>query len=290
MMQKMNDVKLYEKTNEGKVKCLLCPHFCLLKKGEKGKCKIRICSNKGDRISLKNYGQLTHIAVEPIEKKPIVNFLEGTKTLSIGGSGCQLKCKFCENFYISQCDDLDSGHYSPYSIVDLAKRKECSSICMTYNEPIISFEYLLDIAKECHKQGLKFVIKTNAYINKEPWKEVCKVIDAVNIDWKGSQSQYKTVCGVNIDNNLIYNRIKEAYQSNVHIEISIPIYQRTLEGAAVGLHEFGFFLRNIDKSIPCHILKVYPAYKYENHITTSDQKMFQVFSLLSEYVDTIFMK
>lgn len=297
MMQKKIDIKLYEKINEDKVKCLLCPHFCLLKKGKKGKCKIRICDDKrGDKISLSNYGQLTHIAVEPIGKKPIVNFLSKTKTLSVGVCGCNLKCKFCENYYISQCDDFDSGHYSPCYIVDLAKRKNCESICMTYNEPIISFEYLLDIAKECHKQGLKFIIKTNAYINKEPWKEICKVIDAVNIDWKGSKTQYKEVCGVNIDDNLIYDRIKEAYQSNVHVEISIPIHQGILkEEERVELHRFGSFLINLNsdiyKSIPCHLLKVYPAYKYEKYSTTSDKDIAKVYSILSKYImNNIFIK
>lgn len=287
----MPNIKLYENINEDKVKCLLCPHFCLLSKGEKGKCKIRECDNLlGDKINLTHYGRLTHIAVEPIEKKPIVDFLRGTKTLSIGGYGCQLNCLFCENFKISQCVNNDNAHWTISALISLAKDKGCESICMTYNEPIISFEYLLDIAKECHKNELKFIIKTNAYINKEPWKEVCKVIDAVNIDWKGSQSQYEAVCGVNIDNNLIYDRIKEAYQSNVHVEISIPIHQKILEEEAVGLHEFGSFVKNIDRSITCHILKVYPAYKYEKHLTTSDKNMLKVVSLLSKYVDNIYIK
>ncbi|KKN30860.1 hypothetical protein LCGC14_0829850 [marine sediment metagenome] len=185
-------LRLYE-DKEGRLKCLLCPHFCLLKEGESGKCLVR--KSDGEKIYLAAYGYLTNIAVEPIEKKPITHFLPGTKTLSIGSFGCSLFCKFCQNSHISQITGFeDSSIFTPNEVVKMAIEKECASVCMTYNEPIIQYEYLLDLAEECHKNDLKFVIKTNAFINKEPWKKICQVVDVFNIDFKGNREKYKTVC------------------------------------------------------------------------------------------------
>lgn len=286
----MNNIKLYEINNEGKVKCLLCPHYCLLEKNKIGRCGARK-NNGNNEIELINYGALTHIAVEPIEKKPIFNFLSRTNTLSLGGKNCSLFCVFCENFKISQENkDIKSKYYSINDIINLAKDNKCQSICMTYNEPSISYEYLLDLAKESHKNDLKFIIKTNGYVNKDPWKEICLNTDAMNIDWKGSENQYKKKCGVKIkdkkNKNIILSRIEEAYKMGVHIEISIPLFCDSIDEIKE-FNEFGYFLSGLDKNIFCHLLKIYPNYHYENCKTISHNDINKIYSTLSNYLTNI---
>ncbi len=290
--------KYYTKSkgkNEGII-CTLCPHFCLLKEGEIGKCFVR--QAKQDIIFLSTYGCLTHIVVEPIEKKPFLHFLNGTKTLSAGGIGCNMFCSMCENFKYTQPGDfqfkfnslnyktddkVDGKIYPPKDIIQMAKREKCSSICMTYNEPIISYEFLMDLAKECHKNSLKFVIKTNAYVNYKPWEDICSVIDAVSVDWKGTEKNYKEF---GADKYVIEDRIKEAYEKGVYLEISIPLHYNLTKNLSV-FGEFGKFLSSIDKKIPVHLLKIYPANRDEAYPTTSDAFISIVKSALSFYLDNI---
>jgi pyruvate formate lyase activating enzyme len=276
--------ELYKKLDD-KIQCLLCPHLCVIKEGKSGKCRVR--KSDGEKITLPDYGCLTHIAIEPIEKKPIREYLEDTKTLSIGGYSCNLFCKFCENSKISQHSRKDiSKHFSPADIVSIAKEKHCKSVCMTYNEPTIFYEYLIDVANECHKNDLKFILKTNAYINKEPWAEICSVIDAANIDFKGSESQYKNITGAT--SYIIEDRIKEAYESGIHIEVSIPLYHSFLEDIRE-FYKCGSFLSSINSQIPCHLLKVFAANKHEEFPSTSEQVISTAQKILSYYMDSVYI-
>ena len=267
---------------DGYVECRLCPNRCQLKEDEIGKCSVRVCD--GDTIFLSNWGELASIAVNPIVKKPFQNYLTGTKTLSIGGVGCSLSCQFCENHTISQCEkNISYKKFSVHQLVDIAKEKHCKSVCMTFNEPTISFEYLMDLAEACHENDLKFILKTNAYVNKEPWAEICRVTDAMNIDWKGGRDKYHSIMGSK--EFVITDRIEEAYKSNVHLEISIPLYNSLLED----LREFSQFLGGLDKNIPCHLLKVNPAYNFSNHQPTTDEVVAAAKEVMSSCISNIFM-
>jgi pyruvate formate lyase activating enzyme len=282
--QNVQQIELYKKVDGG-LQCILCPHFCIIKEGKSGKCRVR--KSDGEKITLPDYGCLTHIAIEPIEKKPIKHFLEDTKTLSIGGFSCNLNCVFCENNKISQHVRKDiSKHFYPSDVVSIAKEKHCKSVCMTYNEPTIFYEYLIDVANECHKNDLKFILKTNAYINKEPWAEICGVIDAVNVDWKGSESQYKEITGA--DSYVIEDRIKEAYNAGVHVEISIPLYHGFLEDVRA-FYKCGSFLNSLNKEIPCHLLKVFAANEHEEFPSTLGQVISTAQEILSYYMDRVYI-
>jgi len=256
---------------DGKLMCLLCPHSCVLKEGESGKCLVR--KSDGEKIYLDAYGHLTNIAVEPIEKKPITHFLPGTKTLSIGSFGCSLFCKFCENSHISQITGFeDSSIFTPNEVIKLSIEKECASVCMTYNEPIIQYEYLLDLAEECHKNNLKFVIKTNAFVNKEPWKKICQVVDAVNVDFKGHERAYKEICGVS--QYVIKERLEEAVKSGVHLEISVPVYNDQLQSmnkVAQRIASVCLMQKRDAPVIPVHLLRIFPANKWEGVSATSQE-------------------
>lgn len=249
-------ISLFEKKADY-VECKLCPHRCQLRSGDAGKCSVRKCD--GNTISLSNYGELVSIAVNPIHKKPFQKYLPGTKVLSVSGWGCNLQCLFCENHKISQVKKYNNSKiFTPESIVEMAHTKNCESVCMTFNEPTISFEYLIDLAEACHNRGLKFLLKTNAYVNEEPWREICAVTDAMGVDFKGCDIQYREMTGAK--EFVIEDRIRESYNSGVHLEISIPLYPSFLEDMRA-FFKCSQFLGSLDKNIPCHLLKINPAYK-----------------------------
>ena len=276
-------IELYQKV-DNKIQCNLCPHSCIMGEGEVGKCCVR--KNKNGEIEFLNYGIVNAMAIDPISKKPFKHFLKGSKTLSIAlSSHCNLSCKFCENHKLSQNNKIKGKNILPVSIVSDAIEKHCKSVSMSYNEPTISYEYLMDLADECHKNNLKFLLKTNAFVNKEPWKEICGVVDAVNIDFKGSEDKFKSIAGVN--SYVLKDRIKEAYEAGVHIEISIPLYYQDDE-IEDEIEDIGRFLSSIDKDIPCHLLRMSSSYRYTDFIFNF-QNMEKAKNILLKYMDNIYM-
>ena len=191
----------------------------------------------------------------------------------------------CENHKQSQFYNKDkSSKFSVKEVVSIAKEKNCKSVCMTYNEPTLYYEYLIDLANKCHESGLKFILKTNAYINKEPWVDICKVTDAMNIDWKGSSLQYKEITGA--DDYVIRDRISEANSAGVHIEISIPLYHGFLDDVRI-FYECSCFLGSVNRGMPCHLLKVFPANKYEEFKSTPDLVISTAKHILSFHMDNV---
>jgi len=272
---------LSESLPDGRHKCLLCPHFCSLKKGQAGVCRVRSGTDLG--VELNSYGLLTHIAVEPIEKKPIWHFNPGMKTLSISGYSCNLSCDYCQNFSISQRDRReDSKYLLPRNVVDLAITNQCGGICFTYNEPTIYFEYIVDVSKMAKESGLSVILKTNAYINQEPWLHLLGFIDALNIDWKGNEERYKNVAKAsNID---VFGRILDAIELNKHVEISVPVYHDSK------LDEYEEFCKIIDRKIPIHLLKIFPANKTMLQPVTSDALLSKIKNRLLHHFDYVYIQ
>jgi pyruvate formate lyase activating enzyme len=274
---------LFEKAKRG-LKCNLCPHFCVLKKDQTGKCYARF--SDGEKISHIKLGAVSSLAVDPIGKKPFNHFLEDTKTLSIGSFGCNLNCQYCENHEISQKSPTENSQViSPSKLIEIAIEKHCKSVSLSYNEPILSYEYLLAVAEESALNGLQFVLKTNAFVNRDPWKEICKVTDAMNIDWKGDYDSFQMITRTN--NYVLKDRIKEAYDYGVHIEISLPLYSLDADLESF-VHKAGKFLSFVDKNIPCHLLRISPSYDYENFIYDSDE-IEKAQKILSGYMNNIYI-
>lgn len=262
-------MKLFQKMSHLQARCLLCPRYCEISNYQEGACHAR--ANSEGKIVPIDYGAISSLAVEPIEKKPFRHFMSGTKTLSLGGYGCNLHCRYCENESISQHgQSVLAKHFSVKNIVSDAKEKHCKSVCMTYNEPTLAIEYLLHLAEECHQNDLKFIIKTNAYINQEPWEEVCKVVDAMNIDFKGSFDRFEEITECRyVEFN---EKIIVAQNNDVHVEFSIPIFPdvETNNGEYFWPLEL---LTEVENDIPCHLLKVNPAYLMINERATSDEEI-----------------
>ena len=176
--------KYWHKLDDGRIQCDLCPRECHLKDGQLGLCFVR--ARHDDAIVLTTYGRSSGFCVDPIEKKPLNHFLPGTSVLSFGTAGCNLACKFCQNWDMSKSREMDTlaDTASPIQIARAAKELGCKSVAFTYNDPVIFMEYAIDVAKECKKLDIKTVAVTAGYISEEPRKEFFQYIDAANIDLK----------------------------------------------------------------------------------------------------------
>jgi pyruvate formate lyase activating enzyme len=174
----------WERQADGRLLCTLCPRYCRLGEGQAGFCFIRKHEN-GEMVSL-GYGRTTGFAVDPVEKKPLNHFLPGTSILSFGTAGCNLGCRFCQNWDISKAriDDARSAVVSPEEVVELAVREGCPSVAMTYNDPVIWAEFAIDIARVARRRGVRAVLVTAGYVTAEARPELYREIDAANVDLK----------------------------------------------------------------------------------------------------------
>ena len=180
---------------DGRVQCDLCPRFCKLNEGQRGMCFGRARQN--DQIVLTTYGRSSGFCVDPIEKKPLNHFYPGTAVLSFGTAGCNLFCRFCQNWDISKSRQIDTlaDAASPQTIARAAHELGCRSVAYTYNDPVIFLEYAVDVAQACREVGIKSVAVTAGYINEAPRREFYAHMDAANIDLKGfTEAFYQKLC------------------------------------------------------------------------------------------------
>jgi len=175
---------------DNRIQCDLCPRDCKLHDGQRGLCFVRKCEN--DSIVLPTYGRSSGFCIDPIEKKPLNHFYPGSKVFSFGTAGCNLSCKFCQNWDISKSREWDRlcDSATPEMIAQTAKEHDCESVAFTYNDPVIFLEYAVDTAIACHELGIRTVAVTAGYIHSEPAKEFFSHMDAVNIDLKGFTEEF----------------------------------------------------------------------------------------------------
>src|SRR5436305_1024239 len=188
--------KYWHALDDGRVQCDVCPRACKLREGQRGMCFVR--AREGDRIVLTTYGRSSGFCVDPIEKKPLNHFLPGSSVLSFGTAGCNLACRFCQNWDISKSKEFDTlaDQASPETIARAAAELGCRSVAFTYNDPVIFHEYAIDVADACHERGVRSVAVTGGYVCAEPRAEFYAHMDAANVDLKGfTEEFYKHVCG-----------------------------------------------------------------------------------------------
>jgi pyruvate formate lyase activating enzyme len=258
--------EIYEKTHvhkEKTVKCLLCSQGCLIKENEHGKCRGRI-NFKGELHSLV-YGRPISIHIDPIEKKPFYHFLPGSEAYSLATAGCPLSCLFCQNWEISQSSPEDNQvkFIPPTEIVNNSKQKNVPIIAFTYNEPTTFFEYMVDIAREAKKQNIRSVLVSCGFMNPEPLKELCDVLDAIKIDLKGySENFYKNVCNASL--SPVLRTIKQIAKSKTHLEI-VNLVVPTLNDSDKMMSELVNWLANeVGNNVPIHFTRFHPDYKLLN--------------------------
>src|SRR5207248_11784862 len=184
---------------DGRIQCDVCPRACRLHEGQRGMCFVR--ARRGDQVVLTTYGRSSGFCVDPIEKKPLNHFLPGTSVLSFGTAGCNLACRFCQNWDISKSKEMDTlaDQAAPELIAKAAKELGCRSVAFTYNDPVIFLEYAVDVADACHDVGVNAVAVTAGYICPEPRVEFYRHMDAANVDLKGfTEDFYKHVRGAQL--------------------------------------------------------------------------------------------
>ena len=192
----MAKARYWQRLDDGRVRCDVCPHHCRLRDGQRGLCFVRAC--RGGGIVLTSYGRSSGYCVDPIEKKPLHHFLPGTPVLSFGTAGCNLTCAFCQNWDISKSREIDTlcDEAPPGRIARAAQQLGCRSVAFTYNDPVIFLEYAVDTAEACHALDIKTVAVTAGYVCDEPREEFFGHMDAVNVDLKSFDDVfYRKTCG-----------------------------------------------------------------------------------------------
>ncbi len=267
-----------------KVRCGLCPRHCNLSAGAIGVCKGRW--NQDGKITALNYGCLTSVALDPIEKKPLYHFFPGSYILSVGSFGCNLKCPFCQNHSISMADkNCDYQKVTPEELVALAlelSQKEPGNlgIAFTYNEPLISYEFVMDTSIELKKHKLRSVLVTNGGICPDYLERLLPYVDAMNIDLKGfSQKYYDYVKG---DFETVKENIRLA-KSQCHVEVTTLIIP-TKNDSEVEMRAEAEFLASISQDIPLHLSRFFPRYKEQELYPTPIETIDRLCSVASEYL------
>jgi len=257
--------KYFKIIDSNSIQCTACYRACIIKENNTGFCKVR--KNIDSRLVTLVYNKISSINIDPIEKKPIFNFLQSTKTLSFGTLGCNFDCAFCQNHEISNCNNkcLElTRQYSPEEIVNLAIEKNCPSISYTYNEPTVFVEFALDTMKLAHKNGLKNIWISNGYMSKEVLKDIVPHLDAINIDLKGTQDFYNALIpGIYVKH--IKENIKELYENKIHIEITNLLIEN-YNTDSKDIQEIVDFVYSVSPDIPLHFSRSFPHYRL-NHIT-----------------------
>ncbi|MGD8868126.1 MAG: AmmeMemoRadiSam system radical SAM enzyme [Gemmatimonadales bacterium] len=190
VLESIVPTRYWRRLEDGRVQCDLCPRYCRLREGQRGLCFVRM--RQDDAVVLTTYGRSSGFCVDPIEKKPLNHFYPGTPVLSFGTAGCNLACKFCQNWDISKSREMDrlGDMASPAGLAEAARRLGCGSVAFTYNDPVIFHEYAIDVADACHEVGIKTVAVTAGYVCDEPRREFYRHMDAANVDLKGFSEEF----------------------------------------------------------------------------------------------------
>ncbi|MCK8824383.1 AmmeMemoRadiSam system radical SAM enzyme [Fuchsiella alkaliacetigena] len=261
----MQEAKWYQSLEQGLVECLLCPHNCTLAIDQSGACQVRI--NKEGKLMTETYAQVSAVAVDPIEKKPLFHFYPGSDILSLGTVGCNLSCKFCQNYQLAHQHRGSKESMPSQAVVELAKKYNSIGVAYTYSEPIICFEYILDTAKLIKEAGMKNVLVTNGTINREPLEELLPYIDALNIDLKSFREQfYQEQCNGHLTE--VKQTIKLANKPAL-VEVTTLLIPG-FNDSETEIRELVDWLAKIDQEIPLHFSRYFPKYKLQAPPTPMD--------------------
>jgi len=245
----------YFEKRGGKIRCLLCPHFCIIAERKKGICGVR--ENRGGELLALTYGKIAALAVDPVEKKPLYHFYPGRDILSIGSTGCNFHCSFCQNWHLIE-GKVPLKEITIDTLLMEVHRTGSIGIAYTYNEPLIQWEFVYDCAKAAHDAGKKNVLVTNGYINPEPFEQLLPYIDALNIDLKFFDGEkYREITGGSLEP--VMKSIEMASRSS-HLEITTLIVTGKNDGEDE-ISQIVDFIAGVDPAIPFHLSRYYPNYK-----------------------------
>ena len=252
--------------SDGGVRCLLCPHHCRIKEGGRGLCRSREC--RDGKLYALSYGMPCALADDPVEKKPLNRFMPGTRCLSLSCTGCNLSCRWCQNSSISQVapEDADATLLSPEEIVDICLKRGMPSIAYTYTEPFTWFEYMYDIAVLAHAKGLKNILVSAGYVEKESLRELLPYLDAANIDIKAMDDDiYRRYCGATLAP--VLENILAMKNAGVHVEITNLLVTGLNDSEEQVRRLCQWMVDNGLQDVPLHLSRYFPRYRYKESPT-----------------------
>jgi len=259
--------------DDGRVQCDLCPRACKLKEGQRGLCFVRSCEH--GKLVLTTYGRSSGFCVDPIEKKPLNHFLPGTPVLSFGTAGCNLACKFCQNWDISKSREFDTlaDAASPEKLAEVAVQLGCKSIAYTYNDPVIFHEYAIDVARECSKKGIKSVAVTAGYVCDAPRREFYQYMDAANVDLKAFTDRfYKYLTGGQL-HTVLETLCYLKHETDVWFEITTLLIPGENDSDAEISTMTEWIQDNLGPDIPLHLTAFHPDWKMRDYPHTPPQTL-----------------
>ena len=279
--------KVDQMREDGIIECNICPHNCKIRKGKAGICGIRV--NNGKEIELQTYGLISGMAIDPIEKKPLYHFYPGGKILSIGSWGCNMKCDFCQNYHISQNADLrPSERVFPEEIVEKAKNTGNNiGVAFTYNEPVIWYEYVRDVALMTKNAGLYNVMVTNGFVNRPILAEYIEFTDAFNVDLKSfSNDFYRKISGAELEP--VKNSLKMIAGSGRHLEITTLVIPGLNDKTSEIEELVKWIAGELGKEIPLHLSRYFPMYRRSTPATLQ-QALDELYEIASEELSYVYL-
>lgn len=279
------EAMFYEQSAREKLKCLLCPHHCRLREGQEGLCRVRV--NREGRLLTLNYGEIASLALDPIEKKPLYHFFPGSLILSTGTFGCNLACAFCQNYSLAH-EKPDTRVVDTSTLVEIARQVEAEGsigVAFTYNEPSIWYEYVRETAEKLKKAGLQVVLVTNGYIEAQPLQEILPLVDAMNIDVKSFNNDfYQQHCRGKLQP--VLDTVEKAAAAT-HVEVTTLLIPGENDEAQE-ISSLARWLASLNKSIPLHLSRYHPAYKF-NRTATPVESLKVARELAREHLDFVYL-
>jgi len=277
----LHEAMLYEKLEDKKVRCNLCARRCLIKDGALGFCLVR--KNEGGTLFSLVYAKAISACADPIGKKPLSHFNPGALVMSIATIGCNFRCKFCDNWMISQEKNIAGRDFSPEEVVKATKDNGCQGISYTYTEPTIFFEYAYDTAKLAHQVGFFNTFVTNGYMTPEAVKTISPYLDAATVDFKGGGDPdfYKNFSAVP-SVEPIYESLKEMKKNDIHIEITNLVVPKTGDSIE-RIKELAAWIRDaLGKDTPFHLLRFHPDYQLTTIPSTPIKTLEKAYAAVKE--------
>ena len=257
------EARYYEKLSGNRVRCLLCPRGCVVAEGKRGHCEVR--ENRGGTYYTLVHGHPCSVHIDPIEKKPFFHVLPGTQAFSLATVGCNIDCKFCQNWQISQArpEDAETSPMSPEEVIAEAVARATPSIAYTYAEPIIFIEYVQDIARLARPRGVRSVVVSNGFIERQPLLDLCGMVDAIKIDLKAFEdSYYREVCDGRLQP--VLDTIQTIRSRGVWLEL-VYLVVPTLNDKPEKIREMARWVRStVGPDVPLHFSRFFPQYRLAN--------------------------
>ena len=271
-----------------KATCTLCFHHCQLDDGQTGYCRAR--GNRGGAVVPLNYGKVSSMALDPIEKKPLRRFHPGIRILSVGSYGCNLRCPFCQNHEISMsgAENVEALYLSPDALAEQAQRLRAFGnigSAYTYNEPLIGYEYVRDCAKLIRGRGMLNVLVSNGTIEEAPWRELLPLLDAVNLDLKGFAGAWYQRLGGDLET--VKRNIRVAAESGCHVEVTTLLVTGENDSADE-VQALSEWLAGIDRSIPLHLSRFFPRYRMADRPPTPVDTVYRLADIARQSLSFVY--